>query len=553
VPSPSAPATLVARAITKHFGPHLVLDRVSCTIPPGARLGIVAPNGTGKSTLLRILAALEVADSGVVELLPDTATVGYLAQEPERRGDESVRGALARRTGVSDADVSLTHAAAALGEGGPSAHDRYERALDRYLALGAADFDARLGEVAADVGLATRLLDAPTSALSGGEAARVSLAAILLARFDVLLLDEPTNDLDFDGLARLEQMVCEWRGALAVVSHDRAFLERVVTDVLELDAHAHTAAEFHGGWSAYGEERATARRHAEEAHAQYVEQRDALTSRARRERNWAQQGVAKVRRSGETDKFIRHFRTASSEQLAARAKRTERQLDRLDVVDKPWEGWELRFDIAATDKGSARALALTEAVVAREGSAFVLGPVSVEIAAGERVHVAGANGSGKSTLIGALLGTVPMTSGARHVGPGVRLGTLDQARRAFERAPTLLDGLVVATGLPLSEARSLAAKFGLGADHVMRRPATLSPGERTRAELALLMARGVNGLVLDEPTNHLDLEAIEQLEGALGRFRGTLVVVSHDRRFLESLALTRSIELAAGRVARDGH
>jgi ATPase subunit of ABC transporter with duplicated ATPase domains len=552
VPSPSSPATLVARAISKHFGPHLVLDRVSCTIPPGARLGIVAPNGTGKSTLLRILAGLEPADSGAVELLPDRATVGYLAQEPERRGDESVRAALARRTGVSDADTALARAAAALGDTDRGAHDRYERALDRYLALGAADFDARLGDIAADVGLAARLLDAPTGALSGGEAARVSLAAILLARFDVLLLDEPTNDLDFDGLARLEQMVCEWRGALAVVSHDRAFLERVVTDVLELDGHAHTAAEFHGGWRAYGEERATARRHAEEAHAQYVEQRDALAGRARREREWAQQGVAKVRRSGETDKFIRHFRTASSEQLAARAKRTERQLERLDVVDKPWEGWELRFDIATTDKGSARALALTDAVVVREGSSFVLGPVSVEIAAGERVHVAGANGSGKSTLIGALLGTVAMTSGLRHIGPGVRLGTLDQTRGAFDRAPTLLDGLVAATGLPLSEARSLAAKFGLGADHVTRRPATLSPGERTRAELALLMARGVNCLVLDEPTNHLDLEAIEQLESALGRFGGTLVVVSHDRRFLDALDLTRTVTLAAGKVVQDG-
>jgi ATPase subunit of ABC transporter with duplicated ATPase domains len=190
-------------------------------------------------------------------------------------------------------------------------------------------------------------------------------------------------------------------------------------------------------------------------------------------------------------------------------------------------------------------------VVERADSAFTLGPITLEIGAGERVAIAGPNGSGKSTLLAAALGTVALTSGHRLVGPGVRLGTLDQARVAFAGAPTLLDGLAHTTGLPLSETRSLAAKFGLTADHVTRPPETLSPGERTRAELALLMARGVNCVVLDEPTNHLDLVAIEQLETALGRYRGTLVVVSHDRRFLDALALTRTIELAAGKVVAD--
>jgi ATPase subunit of ABC transporter with duplicated ATPase domains len=549
VPSASSPATLVARSITKHFGPRVVLDRVSLTLSPGARVGVVAPNGTGKSTLLRVLAGLEPPDAGTVSRLPETATVGYLAQEPERRAGETVRAALARRTGVAAAERGLDAAAAALHDGAAAAAAAYDRALETFLALGAADFDARVSAVAADLGIDDRVLDAETLTLSGGEAARVSLAAVRLARFDVLLLDEPTNDLDFAGLERLEQMTCEWRGALAVVSHDRAFLERVVTAVVELDAHDHTATEYAGGWMAYLDERATVRRHAEEAHERYAEQRDTLVERARRERQWAQRGVAKVKRSGEPDKHIRHFRTVSSEQLAARAKRTERQLARLDVVAKPWEGWELRFDIAAADRGSARALELHEVVVDRGG--FVVGPVTLAIGAGERVHVAGANGSGKTTVVSALLGSVPLTSGTRHVGPGVRIGTLEQARGAFGAAPTLLDGLVAATGQPLTEARSLAAKFGLTADHVARPPASLSPGERTRAELALLMARSVNCLVLDEPTNHLDLEAIEQLEGALARYDGTLVVVSHDRRFLDALQLRRRVELRAGRVVAD--
>ncbi len=548
MPSPSS-ATLVARSITKHFGPSLVLDAVSFTVPPGMRLGVVAPNGTGKSTLLRILAGLEEADSGTVEVLPESATVGYLAQEPERRADERVRDALARRTGVAAADAALAAAADALGAGDPGADDRYAHALDRFLALGAADFDARLGTVCADLGLAPALLDAPTAVLSGGEAARVSLAGVLLAQFEVLLLDEPTNDLDFDGLSRLERFVHDWTGALVMVSHDRAFLERTVTAVLELDAHSHRASEYHGGWLAYRDERATARRHAEEAHERFVSQRDDLLDRSRRERSWAVQGVNKVRKSDETDKHIRAFRTASSEQLAAKAKRTERQIERLEVVDKPWEGWELRFDIAAAAKTSTRVVSLDGVVVERDG--FRLGPLTFEASAGERIVITGANGSGKTTLLGVILGTVQPASGARRLGPGVVVGTLEQARSAFMGAGSLLDGVVLATSLSLSEARSLLAKFGLAADHVLRAPASLSPGERTRAELALLMAGGVNALVLDEPTNHLDLEAIEQLEGALARFRGTLLVVSHDRRFLDAVEPTRVLQVDGGAIVAD--
>jgi ATPase subunit of ABC transporter with duplicated ATPase domains len=549
--SSSAVATLVARSLTKHHGPRLILADVSVALTPGTCIGVVAPNGTGKSTLLKILAGVERADSGRVELQPDRATVGYLAQEPERRADETVRASLARRTGVTAAELELELAAHALADAGEDATARYDRALDRFLALGAADFDARVHEIAADLGLDERLLDAPTATLSGGEAARASLAAILLARFDVLLLDEPTNDLDFAGLARLERFVSDWPGALAVVSHDRAFLERVVTAVLEIDAHTHRAREFHGGWLAYLEERATARRHAEEAYAQYEEQRGALLGRAQREREWSRQGVAKAKRSinDEPDKNIRQFRRATSEQVAARAKRTEQQLARMDVVDKPWEGWELRFDIAAADKTSARVLAFDAIVVER--SDFTLGPITLEVAAGERVAIAGANGAGKSTLLAVALGTLEPDSGRRTVGPGVRVGTLAQARSAFDRAPTLLDGVVAATGTTLTDARGLLAKFGLDADHVMRAAATLSPGERTRAELALMMIGGVNCLVLDEPTNHLDLEAIQQLEGALGRYQGTLVVVSHDRQFLAGLALTRTITLAGGQIVGD--
>ena len=545
----TSPATLVARELTKSFGPHLVLDRVSFTVVPGARVGIVAPNGTGKTTLLRLLAGLERPDSGTVERLPRRATVGSLAQEPERRPDETLRAFLGRRTGVRAADIELDLASLALADGEPGSDDRYSDALEAFLSLGGPDFEARVGEVLADLGLAARLLDVAMSALSGGQAARAALAALLLSRYDVFLLDEPTNDLDFAGIERLERFLVDLDAGCVVVSHDRAFLDRIVTSVVELDEHAHTATEFRGGWSAYLEERAVARRHAEEDYEGFVAKRDELRGRAQRESEWSHQGVKKAKKGGETDKYIRHFDRASSEKVAAKAKRTERMLERLETIDKPWEGWDLRLEFSEAPRGGAVVARLDRAVITRGD--FVLGPIDLEIGHGERVALVGANGSGKTTLLGGLLGELALTDGRRHLGPGVVVGVLDQRRSTFVGSGPLLDAFVAETGLGQTEARALLAKFGLGAEHVAREVATLSPGERTRAELARFVAAGVNCLVLDEPTNHLDLPAIEQLERALASFSGTVLLVTHDRALLDTVSLTRRIELADGRVVRD--
>jgi ATPase subunit of ABC transporter with duplicated ATPase domains len=549
--SPSI-ASLVAREVSKSFGPRVVLDRVGLAVGPHSRLGIVAPNGTGKSTLLKILAGIVQPDSGIVTRTPPTATVGYLPQEVERRTAESVRAFLGRRTGVADAEQNLARAAHALADDSPGSDDAYAAALDTYLALGAADFDARVGEVAADLGLDERLLEVEMRALSGGEAARASLAAVLLSRFDVFLLDEPTNDLDFAGLARLERFLDDdLSGGAVIVSHDRAFLARVITSVVEIDEHTHTSREFAGGWDAYLEERATARRHAEEAYDAYRSQRTELVDRARRQRTWSVQGAAKAKKSGETDKFIRHFRRSTSEHVAAKAKITDKALERLeaDAVEKPWEGWELRMEIAAAPRSGA-VVARLDRVEVRRGD-FTLGPIDLQIDYGERVAILGANGSGKSTLLEVILGRLAPTAGERTLGPGVVIGELDQARAAFVGDEPMLDRFEAASGLLRQDARSLLAKFGLTTEHVTRAAASLSPGERTRASLALLSARGVNCLVLDEPTNHLDLPAIEQLESALSVYRGTLLLVTHDRALLRHVALTRRLELEHGRLTAD--
>ncbi len=545
MPAPSlstSSATLTATGVARHLGGRVVLRDVSLVVGPETRLGVVGPNGVGKSTLLRILAGLDRGDAGAVEVAPQTATVGYLAQEPARSDQETVSGFLHRTTGVAAADEALELAADALARGERSSVETYADALDRWEGLGAGDLDSRIEAVLVRLGLALDVLDRPTAALSGGQAARLALAVILLSRFDVTLLDEPTNGLDFDGLDRLEAFVGQSGGGLVIVSHDRAFLDRTITSVLELDEHERTGQLYRGGWSAYLDQRATARRHAEEAYDSYRAQRRTLLERARRERQWATSGVSRERRrQPDNDKVQRDFRIDRTQQLAARARRTERALERLDSVDKPWEGWKLRFAIREAPRAGAVVARLENAVVAR--GSFRLGPLDLEIGWGDRVALVGPNGSGKTTLLEALLGRAPLTSGHRWIGPGVVVGELGQDRAAPSDTATVLETLTATSGLDMAEARSTLAKFGLGADHLMRPALSLSPGERTRAELAAFQARGVNLLVLDEPTNHLDLPAIEQLEEALAGYAGTFILVTHDRQLLGAMDLTRTVDL----------
>jgi ATPase subunit of ABC transporter with duplicated ATPase domains len=552
---------LAARNLTVVRGAQVVLDAVDLVVDGTGGIGVLGRNGAGKTTLLRCLAGLEAPTTGAVERSPSGLTVGYLAQEPDLLAGETTAAYLRRRTGLAVAEEAMQAALRAVGEH-PGRHEleAYDDALARFLALGGDDHDTRAPRVLADVGLDPALLAVPLARLSGGQRVKAGLAAILLARFDVLLLDEPTNNLDFDGLARLERfLAAEERppggsGGLkkrsgsppvgvVLVSHDRAFLSATTTRIAELDLHSRRLSEYGGGYDAYVEER---RRRREQAYADYDEaraERARLEEAARQKREWA--ASRRGERRTDNDKALAGRRKERATAGATRAKAIERRLERLGDPEKPWEGWDLRLSLQAGRRSGEVVASLVGAVVER--GRFRLGPVDLELRWRDRLALTGPNGAGKSTLLGLLTGELRPAAGTVRLGSGVVVGHLGQ-----DRAPgagTLLDAVRERTELPVEAARSLLAKFDLGAEHLTRPEAALSPGERSRAALAVLVARGTNLLLLDEPTNHLDLDAIEELERALGGYDGTLVVVSHDRRLLANLRLDRRLEVVAGTVA----
>ncbi|MGV9794421.1 ABC-F family ATP-binding cassette domain-containing protein [Gordonia sp. NPDC003422] len=548
-------ATLVAKDISGGYAHRVLFDHLDLTVAPGDVVGVVGANGAGKSTLLRVLAGELAPLEGSVTRSPADGFVGWLPQEHERVPGETVGQYVARRTGCAAATSAMDAAAAALAEdpapGGEDPADVYAAALDHWMATGAADLEDRLPGVLADLGLDVGSV-APESALmsglSGGQAARVGLAALLCSRFDIVLLDEPTNDLDLDGLTRLEDLVRGMRGGVVLVSHDREFLARSVTRIIELDLAQHTNTVFGGGYESYLEEREVARRHRREEYEEFAERKADLVARARTQREWSSQGVRNaMRKAPDNDKIRRRAATESSEKQAQKVRQMESRISRLEEVAEPRKEWVLEFTIGAAPRSSSVVATLNNAVV-RQGD-FTLGPVSLQVDAGDRIGITGPNGAGKSTLLKLLLGRLSPDEGTAQLGANVAIGEIDQARGQFTGSAPLTErfGALVPDFTP-AEVRTLLAKFGLRADHVERPVGELSPGERTRAALALLQARGTNVLVLDEPTNHLDLPAIEQLESALDSYDGVLLLVTHDRRMLAKVRTNRAWQIDNGRV-----
>jgi ATPase subunit of ABC transporter with duplicated ATPase domains len=538
-------AQLAATSLSFSYGPNLIINKTTFTVAPGDRLGIVGPNGSGKSTLLRLLAGELEPHVGSVHQIPGDTFVVLQRQIVDQRDDLGILDWLMWRTGSAAVEAEFAAASQAVADRDPAADERYDSALNRLLKLDPATMPERILIALNDVDLSGLGDSQPVSTLSGGQRTRLQLAALRLVTADVLLLDEPTNDLDATGLAYLEEILNQRSGPTVVVSHDRAFLSAFVTGILELDGHDHSTRRYGGGFDAWQEQRAATQRRAAEAFEEWSHTASNLRQRAHRERLWSQKGVVAAKKSDEPDRSIRSMRMEAGENLAGKAAQTDRALERHERnrVEQPWQAWELNLSFNSVANAGAEVARLDGATVERGN--FLLGPIDVVLASGDRVLLRGPNGGGKTTLLEALFGELPLLSGNGGVGPGTVVGTMTQGRDVFGDS-TLLDAFIERSGLDMPDSRSQLAKLGLTTEHIARSAQELSPGEQTRAILGLFAALGVNTLVLDEPTNHLDLEAIEQLEVGLAQFKGTVLLITHDRRMAEQFDITREWVLAKG-------
>ncbi|HEV8460273.1 MAG TPA: ABC-F family ATP-binding cassette domain-containing protein [Gaiellaceae bacterium] len=523
-------ALLSARGIAKSFGSRLILDGLDFDVEPGVRLGMIGPNGGGKSTLLRILAGEETADAG--ELTQRRGLiVAYLPQQLEGDARTALQTLRAARPDLDELERELATVERGLAETGDDL-DRMTRLLrrqedlvERWTAAGGPGFEPRARALLTDVGLDDDDLDKPTRVLSGGQRKLVGLAACLLRDPDVLLLDEPEAHLDVEARERLELLMRGFDGAVVSVSHDRYLLDETVSEIAELSGGR--IRMWRGNYSAYTVARELELQRQQQLYVTQQKEIARLEEAIRRFEDWARRVVNEA-----------HIKQAHNKQ---------RMIDRMEKIERPvLERKKIALELHPHARGGERVVELIGAGVELGGNPILAG-VDLTVLRGERVGVVGDNGAGKSVLLRLLSGQLEPDEGERKAGPSIRFGLLAQDRRPDDPNATPLQLVRRAAPIGEGEAVSRLMKFLFSYEQVRRPLDSLSGGEWTRLQLLLLMLEGANCLLLDEPTNHLDIESVEMLEAALEEFDGTAIFVSHDRYFLDRIA-DRILEVGDGAV-----
>jgi ATP-binding cassette subfamily F protein 3 len=488
-----------------------ILVGASLLIRPGDRLALLGPNGTGKSTALRMLAGDLQPDSGDVRVL-GRASVAYLRQSQELSGSGTVLDALLEPfADLQRMHDQLAEIEARLGEGDAGDLARYGELQERYQRGGGYELEARVKRLTADVGFTEADLARGVDTLSGGERGRLELAKVLVRQPDLLLMDEPTNHLDLAAIERLETFLAEYPGAFVLVSHDRAFIRAVCREIVELEGGRFVRYPY--------------------PYDKYVVEREARVERARAEYERQKEHVDK------TEDFIRRNLAG---QKTKQAQSRRKMLEKLERLERPDDQWQHAGKIGLSfqtggDLGSKETIRAPHLKVGYP-DAPILEDVTVNIYRGDKVGIVGPNGSGKSTLLKTLIGELAPLAGKIEVGTGVRIGYFDQKLASLAEDLSLMDEIrSVRADLSPEVVRQYLAKFRFFGDDPFRTVRGLSGGERSRLAMAKIMLFPRNVLVLDEPTNHLDIPARETLEDALEEYEGTLLVVSHDRYFLDRI------------------
>jgi ATP-binding cassette subfamily F protein 3 len=527
---------LVVNGITKRYGDQTILEDVSFAVNRGDRVGLIGPNGCGKTTLLRIIAGLGRPDRGSVAFQPKGLRIGYLPQglyvpedtligdllEPERGELAKVETELARISDqIARAEVDEAEALMAV----------YDRTLDRLTSLSLQVGESHTENVLATLGLQNLELSTPVHELSGGQKTRLSLAKVLLSDAQLLLLDEPTNHLDIEMLEWLESWLARFEGGTLIVSHDRTFLDQTVNQILDLDETTHTVRMYDGNFSAYLAMHLTER---EKQMAAYRDQEYEIRG-MRQDIARTKEQARRVERSTINDQQRRYAKKVARK-ATSREKKLTRYIKSDERVEKPREGWRMKLEFAKPKHRGQDVLVTEDLAIGYPGFEPLLVDVNLHLLAGARVALTGANGLGKTTLLRTISGSMDPSAGRVHLGPSIQLGYMAQEQEVLDLDRSALALIREAAPMSETEARAFLHFYLFSGDEPLRPISSLSYGERARLMLAHLVAEGSNFLLLDEPINHLDIPSRSMFEAALSRYDGTVVAVVHDRYFIQSFA-----------------
>lgn len=530
---------LQAKNIYRSYAGQPILSDVSFCLNSGEKVALIGQNGSGKSTLLKILAELEKPDSGIVEFQKDLC-IGYLPQELGIENNGTIRDYLKNFAGITQLEKEIEELEKDLSD--PIKLEKYSEIQQLYLKMDGYSFESRAKIALEGFGLPPEL-DRPIAKLSGGQKSKVAIIGVILKGVDILLLDEPTNNLDLPAIIWLESFLVKTKATCLLVSHDRKFVDRIVSKILEIDWFKRNINEFTGTFSEYIDYKKKKIQKEEKTREIQQKKIDQLQKTSQIKKQWAQKGSKQT--TSDNDKYIRGARRDRSAKVAQNATAIEKRMQKVRLVDVTRERSPLDIPLNMQQSQQNHSIVLSSIIAGFENK-FQIGPINLNIDYGSRIGIIGANGSGKSTLLKTIIGDIKPLSGRISIGHSLIIGNLAQEHENLPREKTIFSFLRENINIEEQKIFFLLSKFHFSKESANKKIGDLSPGERSRLILLSFCALSVNVLILDEPTNHLDLDAIEAFENLLQEYTGTIIIVSHDRYFLEKVKPSYLFLLANG-------